>query len=112
MIVTSARLDGRRCFERVGQVAVAVGDRQHLGLAGGPDDGERSIVDFKCVLHGQAHLEGYEPGVGQVELERLVALRRDLKRDRVDERALLALLLGSKGGRAGLRWQTSLARKL
>ncbi len=83
-------LGGRRRVEGVAQVAVARGDRQHLGLAGVADDGEGAVVDLEGVLDRQPHLELGQPGVGHVELERLVALGRKLERDRVDQRPLAA----------------------
>ena len=71
-------LGGGRGLERVGQVSVAVRDGQHLGLARRADDRVGPVVQLECVLDRQAHLVGGQAVVGQVELERLVALGASL----------------------------------
>ena len=67
-IVTSARsaADGR--LERVGQVAVARRDRQHLGLARGADDREGAVVELEGVLDRQADLQAVSPVSGRSNL--------------------------------------------
>ena len=58
-----------------------------------PTMAKARLSTLEGVLDRQPHLELGQPGVGQVELERLVALGRKLERDRVDERAFLARLV-------------------
>ena len=70
---------GRGRIERVDQVSVARRDRQHLGLARGPDDREGAVVHVERVLDREADLVRGQADVGQVELERLVGLRAELR---------------------------------
>ena len=100
-IVTSA------CSTADGVLSVRSGtgfhwNRQHLGLARGTDDGIGSVVDVECILLRQAHLVGGQAVVGQVELERLIALGGELECDRVDECPLVTRLVGRVSEKLGL----------
>ena len=100
-IRTSALVAGRRGVECVEQVAVAGGDRQDLRLAGVADNGEGVVVDLQGVLHREPDFELGQPAVGDIELERLVALGRKLKCDRVNQLALAAGLVGGMAKELG-----------
>ncbi len=91
--VISARSRHGGRLERVGEEAVKRRDGQNLGLPRRSDDGVGVVVGFERVLDGQANLIGRQARVLQLKFERLITLRRDLKRDRIDQRSFVSGLI-------------------